>query len=194
MNESKLNQFKELYEQYKLSPFYKERVEQFAIVPVLKEIIRETLTNNPLTNSHLTGLIQMLKFNCSTDSFNQYLEQNIPNKARAAELSEQMKQINQKGYTNAGKAAINNLSEAQLNEVKTFLQNAFSISTVDEAVTLCAEIDAKDIPEVKKGIYSPWLYYINPQYFQLSITLMINLRNGLVYREIIHPASKILMN
>ena len=168
MNELKLGQFKELYDQYKLSSSYQERVNQFVVVPVFREIIKETLSNNPLTNSHLTGLIQIFKYNCSADSFDYYLEQNIPNKGRAIELSKQIKLINQKGYTNAGKASINDLSQNQLNEIQRFLQKAFTISTIDEAIKLCKEVDNKDIPQVKKGIYSPWLHYINPEIFPIA--------------------------
>lgn len=168
MNELRLGQFKELYEQYKLSSSYQERVNQFVAVPVFREIIKETLSNNPLTNSHLTGLIQIFKYNCSADSFDYYLEQNIPNKGRAIELSKQIKLINQKGYTNAGKASINDLSQNQLNEIQRFLQKAFTISTIEDAIKLCKEVDNKDIPQVKKGIYSPWLHYINPEIFPIA--------------------------
>lgn len=167
MNESNLSQFKELYEKFKLTEAYKDRVNQSAVAPVLKEIIKETLKNDPFTNEHLTGFIQMFKFNCRPKSFSNYLHLNILDKAKQEELSEWMARVNQKGYTNAGRAAIKGLSQDQLNEIKLFLQKAFTISNVEEAVKLCEEYDAKKIPMVTSGIYSPWLYYINPQTFPL---------------------------
>ncbi len=167
MKDANLIQFKEHFEEFKFSEGYIARVKQYAIVPVFREIIRETLKNKTLTNDHLTGFIQMFKFNGSVKNFSKYLTQNIPDKIRSKELSDLMTQTNQKGYTNAGKAAINKLSIVQLNAIKLFLNKAFSISSVEDAVKLCKEIDAMNIPEVKKGVYSPWLYYINPQIFPI---------------------------
>ena len=168
MNDSNVNQFKDRYKEFKLTNAYKDRVKQLVITAVFKEIIRETLNNELLTNEHLTGFIQMFKFNGNPKNFNKYLVQNIPDDAKSKELSDLMAQTNQKGYTNVGRASIRNLSKDQLNIIKIFLQKAFTVSNIEEAVKLCAEFDAKKISEVTKGIYSPWLYYINPQIFPLT--------------------------
>jgi hypothetical protein len=167
MDLSKVEQFKEHYKRFRNSEAYKNRKEQAVIVPVLRDIIKETLKNKSLENSHLTGLIQMFKNNTSNENFDRYLEANIPDKKRREALSERAYEIGVNGYTNAGKASISKLSKIQLGEVRNFLTGAFNVDSVEGAIKLCEEYDNKNIPEVKKGVYSPWLHYINPEIFPI---------------------------
>lgn len=157
--------FSELYQTYKTSGDYTERKKQFAVVDLNKQIISETLKNNPLKNEHLTGLIQMFKYGCSDKTFEKYLKQNISDKTRYDELSQLATKIDQWGYTGAGLNAITSLTPVQLASIGDFLKMAFAINTIDEAIKLCTDFDKLAIPLVKSGIYSPWLYYINPNIF-----------------------------
>lgn len=157
--------FNELYQTYKASGDYTERKRQFAVVDLNKQIIEETLKNIPLQNEHLTGLIQMFKYGCSDKTFFRYLKQNVSNATRLDELSKLAVIIDQWGYTGAGLNAVTNLTPEQLSSCGDFLKKAFTIATIDEAVKLCTDFDKLGIPLVKSGIYSPWLYYINPQIF-----------------------------
>jgi hypothetical protein len=157
--------FSELYQTYQTSGDYTERKRQFAVVDLNKQIIEETLKNNPLENEHLTGLIQMFKYGCSDKTFDKYLKQNVSDATRYEELSKLANKINQWGYTGAGLNAVTNLTPAQLLSISDFLKKAFTIATIDEALKLCSDFDKLGIPLVKSGIYSPWLYYINPQIF-----------------------------
>ena len=167
MNHDKLTEFVRLYETFKPSDSYKERMEQKEITPVLKDIIWETLKNHPFTNQHLTDFIHMFKFNCSNETFDSKLEACVPNKDIREKLSERAYKIGQPGYTNAGKTGISGLNQKQLDIIKKFLLDAFTVKTLTDAITLCEKFEAEKIPQVKKGIYSPWLYYINPQIFPI---------------------------
>jgi len=167
MNKTVISQFINYYTTFKETTEYKERVEQFAVVDLHNQIITETLKNKPLTNEHLTGLIQMFKYGCSDETFDKYLKQNVTDKTRHNQLHDLAYKINDYGYTGAGLTAVRGLTNAQLEEVRSFLLKAFDVKTVDEAVTLCQNFDAKDIPLVTSGIYSPWLYYINPKLFPI---------------------------
>lgn len=167
MNKEKLPEFIELYQSFKSSDSYKERMTQKAITPVLKDIIWETLHNETFTNQHLTDFIHMFKFNCSNETFDSKLEACVPNKETRQKLSDRAYEIGQPGYTNAGKTGISDLNQKQLNTIKKFLLDAFNVKTVDDAIILCEKFDAEKIPQVKKGIYSPWLYYINPKIFPI---------------------------
>jgi len=80
MNKEKLPEFIELYQSFKSSDSYKERMDQKAITPVLKDIIWETLQNETFTNQHLTDFIHMFKFNCSNQTFDSKLAACVPNK------------------------------------------------------------------------------------------------------------------
>lgn len=167
MNQEKLAEFVELYESFKPSEQYEERKRQKTITPVFKEIIKATLDHEPLANQHLTDLIQIFKFNCSNDNFDNKLEALVEDKKLRESLSEKAYEIGEPGYTNAGKTGISGLPQKQLNEIKQFLLTAFKIKSKEEAVSLCRRFDALQIPQVKKGIYSPWLFYINPDIFPI---------------------------
>lgn len=167
MNTELLPRFQELYEAYKLTPFYQERVDQFIVVPVFREIIQETLKNEPLTNGHLTGLIQLFKYDCSDDTFDRYLALNISDSIRRNEISAKANLLTQPGYTGAGLRSIDDLDVTQLAIIKTFLLKAFEVETIEEAIALCTDFDKNEIPWVKSGIYSPWLYYMNSKLFPI---------------------------
>ena len=168
MNKQRLSEFVSLFDQYRSSENYKLREKQSVFATLAKEIIAETLLNDPLKNEHLTGLIQMLKWGTTNEIFDKYLEKNILDKRKFEVLLQKATHINEFGYTGAGKAAINNLSEAQLKDVKVFLLSAFDITTVDQALSLIRRFEEHNIPEVKSGIYSPWLHYINPSLFPIT--------------------------
>ena len=73
MTSEKIEEFKKLYQEYKSSDRYLDRQKQKEIAVPFKEIIRETLKNQPLRNEHLTGLIQMFGWRCKPENFNKYL-------------------------------------------------------------------------------------------------------------------------
>lgn len=177
MNITILPKFKELYEIFTTSKDYELRVEQFAAADVIREIIIETLKNEPLLNEHLTGLIQMFKLGCSPMAFNKYLNQNVTDELRKKEIFEKFNKINQSGYTGAGLNAVTGLNHEQLVVIKKFLKDAFEVFTIQEAINICKEFDSQNIPKVKSGIYSPWLYYINPKVFPILNNSHIEFRD-----------------
>ncbi|MFM2392277.1 MAG: hypothetical protein RLZZ546_254, partial [Bacteroidota bacterium] len=159
--------FIELYEIYKNSNDYTSRKTQFGVVALNKKIIEKTLQNTPVENENLTGLIQMFKYGCSNKTFDKYLELNISDPAQLVELSSLADKVDLWGYTGAGLNAIAGLDSQQLINICDFLKKAFSINTIEKAVELCVDFDDLGIPLVKSGIYSPWLYYINPEVFPI---------------------------
>ena len=167
MNRTKIPEFINLFDGFKETEDYQFRIKQSAFTSLAKQIISETLKNEPLTNEHLTGLIQMLKAETSSNAFNKYLKINIHDAEIRQKLSDEMRQLGFTGYTGAGRAAIRGLNQNQLIEVKKFLSDAFNISSKDEAKILTDNFDSLNIPELKQGIYSPWLHYINPSIFPI---------------------------
>jgi 5-methylcytosine-specific restriction protein B len=165
MNRSKIPEFITLFEDFKKTEDYAFRKGQSEITSIAREIISETLKNEPLTNAHLTGLIQMLKADTSSASFDKYILQNIQDIEIRSRILKEFKQLGYTGYTGAGRAAIRSLSTTQLNEVKNFLSEAFFITSIPQAKLLTDRFDALSIPEIKQGIYSPWLHYIKPEIF-----------------------------
>ncbi len=177
MNRALLPEFKRKFEEFKQTKNYTDRIAQSAFGLLAKEIIYETLKNEPLKNEHLTGLIQMFTPNCSEKNFQKYLSQNIQDGSIRDKILNKKKQLGQTGYTNAGKAAILSPNPMQLTEVKRFLSEAFTVTTIQQAKTLIEKFMALRIPEVKQGIYSPWLHYINPKIFPVSNNTHISFCN-----------------
>jgi hypothetical protein len=167
MNKAKIPEFIDQFNEFKKSEEYPNRQKQFSFVPIARKIIQETLKNDPLKNEHLTGLIQTLKWNVSNNTFDKYLSLIIPNKQAHDKISEEAYENGESGYTNAGKTAITKLDKNQLAIVKRFLLDAFKINDVPSAIKLVNSFDALNIPEVKSGIYSPWLHYIKPDIFPI---------------------------
>lgn len=167
MNTNKIKEFVERFLGYRNTEDYAERLAQSAITVVYRDIIQETLKNRQLTNEHLTGLIQMFKYGCKDKTFAKYLVINITDPGRRNEISDKYYETDQWGYTGAGLNAVTKLKSEQLSMIKRFLQNAFNVSTIEEAIVLCGNFDNEDIPFVKSGVYSPWLHYINPQLFPI---------------------------
>ncbi|MGA3014367.1 MAG: AAA family ATPase [Bacteroidales bacterium] len=168
MRRELLPEFVSLFGKYKLSENYKQRLKQSAFTFLAKEIIAETLKNEPLKNEHLTGLIQMLKYGSKDDNFVKYLTTNVQDQQKHQELLEKTHNLNECGYTGAGLASVNSVSASQLVGVKDFLKKAFLIKTSEEAIELVKNYELLKIPEVKSGIYSPWLHYINPSIFPIT--------------------------
>lgn len=167
MKTEKIEELKALYEKFKSHEDYQTRKDNLVVSDVFREIIRETLKNHPFENYHLTGFIQVFKIKVLDETFDKHLKKIIPNEKEYERLSDEAYNVGYFGYTGAGLNAITKLDSEQCQVVKTFLEKAFEVQTIDEACHLCDEYDSKNIPQVKQGVYSPWLYYINPELFPI---------------------------
>ncbi|MCR9155226.1 MAG: AAA family ATPase [Bacteroidetes bacterium] len=167
MNRTKLEEFKRLYKEFTQTESYEERLQQYAITPVFREIISETLKKGSLQNQHLTGLIQMFAAKGTRRNFEKYLDINIDDQKKKRKLLKKIVEIDKKGYTGTGLSAVTGLTQEHLDQVRNFLEEAFEVNEATEAVNHCKDFEALNIPQVKSGIYSPWLYYINPTLFPI---------------------------
>jgi len=167
MNQDILPLLRKMYDEVKLNEPYSSRFNKLKVIPVFKRIIWQSLQNEPITNDHLTGLIHMFKHNCSAENFDKYLELNVSDISIRNQLSDEAYEINENGFTNAGKRAIQTLTNIELSIVKSFLMDAFKVKKIEEGAILCNQFISKNIPIVTEGIYSPWLFYINPTVFPL---------------------------
>ncbi len=179
MEEKTIEKFKILYKDFINNRKMEPRNQQIRLVPVLKEIISGTLKNEPLTNKHLTGLIQMLGAGCKMGTFKKYLNINIKNETQRNKILSQYSEIGETGYTGKGLNAITRPNQEQLQSIKAFLTEAFNVKTVDQAVKLTKNFEKLNIPQVTAGIYSPWLHYINPEIFPIINNSTLSFRKWL---------------
>ena len=110
MNLNKLELLSDMYEEVKKTDSYASYLKKLKTIPVFKKIIWETLKNDPIENDHLSGLIQLFKNNCSNETFDNYLERNIPDNKIRKIISDEAYSIGENGFTNAGKQAIQTLT------------------------------------------------------------------------------------
>ena len=179
MEESKIKQFAMEYHDFMNSSRMESRNRQIQLVPILREIIKETLKNDPLKNEHLTGLIQMLGAGCKMSTFEKYLKVNVNNSEKRDEILAKFKTLGETGYTGKGLNKIYKPKSEQLEKIKLFLKEAFSVKTIEHAVKLTKDFDDLKIPQVTSGIYSPWLYYINPKIFPIINNSTLRFREWL---------------
>lgn len=167
MDKIKIDELKVQYQTYKNSEHYLEREQQSEFAILAREIIKQTLKNDLLKNENLTGFIQMFSPKFSKDNFRKYLVQNISDPNLVKAFIKRYDELKYHGYTGVGKSAITGLNKEQLENIKNLLNYAFQVSNLDEALQIVKQYDELNIPQVKSGIYSPWLHYINPLLFPI---------------------------
>jgi Cdc6-like AAA superfamily ATPase len=170
---------------------YQNRMLQVQFIPFARKVLEVFTKKEEIFNIDLTGLIQLFKAGAGNHIANKYIPILFEEEELRDRLLQEFESSPQKGYTGAGKNGISKLNEEQLEQVKIFLKEAFDIKTVDSAVNLTAEFDALNIPEVKKGVYSPWLFYINPSLFPIINTRHVQFLEWLNVETIYPEAIKL---
>src|SRR5687768_9815488 len=99
MIKEKIPELKKLYDEFKTSSAYVDRVAQAPVTKIFKEIIAETLKKEPITNQDFTDLIQIFKFNSTNENFDKKLIALVTDEAKREELSNQAYALEQPGYT-----------------------------------------------------------------------------------------------
>lgn len=164
---SKIPELKQRWDDFLKTEFYTERVEQLKFVPFAKRTIEEILKQK-LSNNLLSGILQITNNRSKEANAVKYITQSIPNLSIRDSLIAEYKNLHLKGFTTSSKGSIYGLDQNQLNEIKTFLTDAIMIKSIKSAIDLVRDFDSKNIPQVKKGIYSPWLYYLNSEFFPIQ--------------------------
>lgn len=151
------------YEEFKESPEYSARRDQFRFSELAKTIINEKLFTGSLSSSDLTAFIQMFKVNCDESIFLNHLNKlGFDNETRSR-IKDEFSGINVRGYTGVGLAAIpNTLSEMQLDKIKVLLAGVSKARRIEQVKEIIENYEQSNVPFVKYGIYSPWLYYLQP--------------------------------
>jgi SpoVK/Ycf46/Vps4 family AAA+-type ATPase len=162
INNIRIDLFKREYKNFKNSQDYKFRESQRRFTEIARQVIKELVKKEEITNEDLTALIQMFGFNCKKETFLKYLKKLGFSEKLMNEIYDKFLKYGESGYTGRGKAAIRNLNEAQLEEVKNFLISIVNADTKEKVKKAFREFRDKQIPQVTYGIFSPWLHYIKP--------------------------------
>ncbi len=151
---------KEEYDKFKSSEDYDKRKNQLKFRNIANLILKEVLKKRSITNNHLTALIQMFGYNCKQENFEKYLKiLKLSNESRILKL---YNKTNEQGFTGRGKAIIEKANTEQLKNIRIFLLTIEKTNSVKKIKDAIEKYQKFKIPEVKEGIYSPWLYYLKP--------------------------------
>lgn len=159
---SRFNKFKED------DPFYEGRKDQLKFIPFAKKVIEESLSTSDLKNETFSNLIQCLKNGATSKNVESCLKKNIENVSVRDSLIAEYNKVGHTGFTGAGLMSVNGLTNSQLNSIKEFLLKCVSVTNLVDAKGLVEDYDSLKIPYVTKGVYSPWLYYLNPGIFPIQ--------------------------
>lgn len=157
------------------SDHYERRLHAIRVFrPVARELLGALVKKSSITDVDLDGLIQLLRFRkpalesvASKEQMRAAVAKYVPAISSDSTISDRLKGLSTFGYTGVGKASVNVLTPEECKSVLDLLKGAFEVATVAHAKTLVDRYDAAHVPAVTKGIYSPWLHYINTALFPI---------------------------
>jgi len=167
ISDEEIDRIKQEYSEFKKTPGYEERKNQILFSDFARSIITKLLEKGQITNDNLTALIQIFGNGSSSENVKKYIDSLDLENPYSEEIFNKFVELGQTGFTGRGKAAVSGLTDQQLNSVREFLVDVAKIDVAKydsemKIRELVLEFENKDIPHIKSGIYSPWLYYLYP--------------------------------
>lgn len=153
---------KSQFDLFKKSEDYTNRRKQEQFSEIAREVILNTLQSGDLTNKKLTGFIQIFKPSVSNETLKRYLKICIENQEQEDYFYNKYQESGERGFTEVGLSSIRDLSIVQLEKVKQFILSIEKANSSSEIKEIVKDFEKSNIPYVKYGIYSPWLYYLKP--------------------------------
>ncbi len=147
--------------------FEKRSLQSREFRPLAHDILSSLVQKGHVTNEDLTTLIHLFRPNPPHELAEKYLSTLIPYPNQRSAYLARLKALKVGGYTAPGRRKIHSLTDEQLRAVHELLTQAFKVKNAEEAGALCAAYDAKRVPFVTAGVYSPWLHYIKPTLFPI---------------------------
>lgn len=162
ISDEKIKRIKEDYTKFKKTSSYSDRENQLDFVDFARSILTKLLQRESLTNEDLTALIQMFGYGSKKENFEKYLKSLNFEEAYTEDILTKFSNLGQTGFTGRGKATIQNRTANQLSIIRKFLFDVSQSDSEKSIKKLILKFDKNNIPQVKYGVYSPWLYYLHP--------------------------------
>ena len=162
MSDEKTSFIKKEYNDFKKTSRYIERKDQLTFVDFARTILEKVLQKKSLTNEQLTALIQIFGHGSRKENIVKYIDVLNFGESDSKDLIKIYVDLGQTGFTGRGKATIKGLSSEQLSIVHRFLVNILESNSEKSMKEIVSKFEQMNIPQVKYGVYSPWLYYLHP--------------------------------
>lgn len=150
--------------------FITDREQRLDFQPVARQLIQDLLIEHPAWGyEQINALNQLLKLDPSAIVVKKYLSA-VFSGNQLEYYSDKFKKADKKGITTLGLNGFDD-SKVSLNEielVRTFLSKALSTTSHKEGLEVIQKFEKLKIGYVKKGVFSPWLFFINPKLFPFS--------------------------
>lgn len=162
ISDEKTSSIKKEYNDFKNTSRYIERKNQLIFVDFARTILEKVLQRKSLTNEQLTALIQIFGNGSRKENIEKYIDMLNFGESDSKDLIERYIDLGQTGFTGRGKATIKDLSSEQLLIVHKFLVDILESNSEKSMKEIVSKFEQMNIPQVKYGVYSPWLYYLHP--------------------------------
>lgn len=162
ISDENISVIKKEYDHFKNTSRYIERRDQLIFVDFAGTILKKVLQRKTLTNEQLTALIQIFGHGSKKENIEKYIDVLNFEESESKDLFKRYLALGQTGFTGRGKAAIKGLSSDQLIIVHKFLVDILKSSSEKSIKEIVSKFEQRNIPQVKYGVYSPWLYYLHP--------------------------------
>lgn len=159
----KINKVKQEYSEFKKTSGYEERKNQLMFCDFASSIINKLLQKKSISNENLTSLIQIFGHGSSSEKVKKYINLLDFEKSYSDEIFNKFIALDQTGFTSIGKAAITGLTDQQLQIAHKFLTDVASSDSEKTIREVVSDFEDNSVPQVKDGVYSPWLYYLHPE-------------------------------
>ncbi|WP_367344112.1 hypothetical protein [Methanomethylovorans sp.] len=162
---SNLENVAQSYNLFRQSKAYEFRNKQRDFVnQIAQPVLQKFIEKDSISTDNLTSLIQIFKVDCTKENFTKYLRALNYDDEFTNDLINRFEQINQRGYTGVGLAAIKkgSLKNEELETVLSFLKDVYFADSEENIKLLVKKYIDKNIPMVKSGIFSPWIHYMHP--------------------------------
>lgn len=162
ISDEELYKIKQEYNEFKKTSSYEKRKIQLEFSSFARSIIAKLLQKKSITNEDLTALIQIFGNESRSENVKKYIDSLDFDESYSEEIFNKFTELGQTGFTGRGKSAVMGLDNQQLEIIHKFL---LDIEKSDSEILIretISDFEGKDIPQVKYGVYSPWLYYLHP--------------------------------
>ena len=162
ISDEEINKIKKDYNEFKKTSSYESRKKQLVFSDFARSVITNLLKKESITNENLTALIQIFGNESSSENVKKYINSLKFDESYSEELFNKFTALGQTGFTGIGKSAVIGLNNQQLEIIRKFLIDVEKSNSEKTIREIISDFEGNDIPQVKYGVYSPWLYYLHP--------------------------------
>lgn len=209
-SKDRIENFKKRFNKFKKTKQYENRVgQQKYFVPLAKELIMSVIDQSGMNGKSIEaktfeGWLTIFsavnsdgKRGPTNDYIETYIKRYVNDKSKQTKLIESFKNTEYRGFTSKGKTGLTKIN-AFTDKIADFLRKIEKAKTKEEVKKYIEEYESLEIPELSDGVYSPWIYYLNPNLCPISnspvkkfLKKEMNKKSDLSYLQIIDSLSEI---